>query len=75
MLGGPNRRTLFIVAAEWRGIDNVDEVVANRSGAHRTGARAGCEVALGERHLGVLPANSGLNNRTLKGVAVEMHSN
>jgi sugar lactone lactonase YvrE len=32
MLGGPNRRTLFMMAAEWRGIDNVDEVVANRTG-------------------------------------------
>jgi sugar lactone lactonase YvrE len=32
MLGGPDRRTLFMMAAEWRGIENVDEVVANRNG-------------------------------------------
>jgi sugar lactone lactonase YvrE len=32
MLGGPDRRTLFMMAAEWRGTENVDEVVANRSG-------------------------------------------
>src|SRR5215204_3620219 len=32
MLGGPDRRTLFMMAAEWRGIENVDEVVANLIG-------------------------------------------
>ena len=32
MLGGPDRQTLFMMAAEWRGIENVDEVVANRTG-------------------------------------------
>ena len=32
MLGGPDRRTLFMMAAEWRGIENVDEVVANLTG-------------------------------------------
>jgi sugar lactone lactonase YvrE len=32
MLGGSDRQTLFMMAAEWRGIENVDEVVANRTG-------------------------------------------
>jgi sugar lactone lactonase YvrE len=32
MLGGPDRRTLFIMAAEWRGTDRVDEVLAARTG-------------------------------------------
>ena len=31
-LGGPERRTLFLLAAEWRGIEQVDEVVAARTG-------------------------------------------
>ena len=32
MLGGPDGRTLFIVASEWRGIDQVDAVIAARTG-------------------------------------------
>jgi sugar lactone lactonase YvrE len=32
MLGGPNRRTLFMLVADWRGPENIDEVVAARSG-------------------------------------------
>jgi sugar lactone lactonase YvrE len=32
MLGGPDRRTLFMLAADWRGPENVDEVVAARTG-------------------------------------------
>jgi hypothetical protein len=31
-LGGPNRTTLFLLAAEWRGIEHVDEAVAARTG-------------------------------------------
>jgi sugar lactone lactonase YvrE len=32
MLGGPDRRTLFMLAAEWHGSENVDEVVKARTG-------------------------------------------
>jgi sugar lactone lactonase YvrE len=32
MLGGPDRRTLFMCAAQWRGSENVDDVVAARTG-------------------------------------------
>jgi sugar lactone lactonase YvrE len=32
MLGGPDRRTLFMLAADWRGPENVDDVVAARTG-------------------------------------------
>jgi sugar lactone lactonase YvrE len=32
MLGGPERRTLFLLAAEWRGPDQVDEALAARTG-------------------------------------------
>jgi sugar lactone lactonase YvrE len=32
MLGGPDRRTLFMLAAEWRGIDHVNEALASRTG-------------------------------------------
>jgi sugar lactone lactonase YvrE len=32
MLGGPDRRTLFMLAADWRGPENIDDVVAARSG-------------------------------------------
>jgi sugar lactone lactonase YvrE len=32
MLGGPDGRTLFILAAEWRGIENVDDAIAARTG-------------------------------------------
>jgi sugar lactone lactonase YvrE len=32
MLGGPDRATLFMMAADWRGVEHVDEVVASRTG-------------------------------------------
>jgi sugar lactone lactonase YvrE len=32
MLGGPDRQTLFMLAAEWRGVDRVDDVIARRTG-------------------------------------------
>jgi sugar lactone lactonase YvrE len=32
MLGGPDGRTLFIVATEWRGLDKMEEVLAARTG-------------------------------------------
>jgi sugar lactone lactonase YvrE len=32
MLGGPDGRTLFILAAEWRGTENVDAALAARTG-------------------------------------------
>jgi sugar lactone lactonase YvrE len=32
MLGGPDRAMLFLLAAEWRGIEHVDEAVAARTG-------------------------------------------
>jgi len=32
MLGGPDRKTLFIVATEWRGMDKVAEVALERTG-------------------------------------------
>jgi len=32
MLGGPDRQTLFMLAAEWHGVDRVDEVIARRTG-------------------------------------------
>jgi len=32
MLGGPDRRTLFMLAAEWHGSENVDEVIEARTG-------------------------------------------
>lgn len=31
-LGGPDRTTLFLLAAEWRGTDHVADVVAARTG-------------------------------------------
>jgi sugar lactone lactonase YvrE len=31
-LGGPDRKTLFLLAAEWRGIEQVEEAVAARTG-------------------------------------------
>ena len=31
-LGGPDRKTLFLLAAEWRGTDHVAEVIAARTG-------------------------------------------
>jgi sugar lactone lactonase YvrE len=32
MLGGPNRRTLFMVVTEWRGMEKVAEVAQARTG-------------------------------------------
>jgi sugar lactone lactonase YvrE len=32
MLGGPDRRTLFMLAAEWKGSENVEEVIKSRTG-------------------------------------------
>ena len=32
MLGGPDRRTLFMMTAEWLGADKVQEAVARRTG-------------------------------------------
>lgn len=32
MLGGPDRKTLFLLAEEWRGIEKVKEAVAARTG-------------------------------------------
>jgi sugar lactone lactonase YvrE len=32
MLGGPNRTTLFLLAAQWRGIEQVNEAVVARTG-------------------------------------------
>jgi sugar lactone lactonase YvrE len=31
-LGGPDRRTLFIVGQHWRGFDQVDALIAERTG-------------------------------------------
>jgi sugar lactone lactonase YvrE len=31
-LGGPDGRTLFMLAADWRGIENVDDAIARRTG-------------------------------------------
>jgi sugar lactone lactonase YvrE len=32
MLGGPDGRTLFMLAAEWRGFEHVEEAIADRTG-------------------------------------------
>ena len=32
MLGGADKKTLFIVATEWRGMENIPEVVRARTG-------------------------------------------
>ena len=32
MLGGPEGRTLFILAAEWRGFEQIEEAIADRTG-------------------------------------------
>jgi hypothetical protein len=48
MLGGPHRRTLFIVATEWRGMEKAAEVArANWSIADHRGPRARRRVAIG----------------------------
>src|SRR4029079_9984217 len=31
-LGGADRQTLFMLAADWRGVENVDDVIARRTG-------------------------------------------
>jgi sugar lactone lactonase YvrE len=45
MLGGPDGRTLFILAAEWRGFEHAEEAIADRTGqvlvATAPAARAG----------------------------------
>ena len=32
MLGGPDGRTLYILAAEWRGPEQIEEAIADRTG-------------------------------------------
>ena len=32
MLGGPDGRALFMLAAEWRGFEHADEAIADRTG-------------------------------------------
>jgi sugar lactone lactonase YvrE len=32
MLGGPDGRTLFILAAEWRGFEEIESAIADRTG-------------------------------------------
>jgi sugar lactone lactonase YvrE len=32
MLGGPHGRTLFILAAEWRGFEEAEQAIADRTG-------------------------------------------
>jgi sugar lactone lactonase YvrE len=32
MLGGPGRTTLFLLTAQWRGAEKVDEAIAARTG-------------------------------------------
>jgi hypothetical protein len=32
MLGGPDRRTLFMLTADWRGTEGMDEVIRQRTG-------------------------------------------
>ena len=32
MLGGPERRTLFMMTAEWRGTEGIEEAVEARTG-------------------------------------------
>ena len=51
MLGGPDGRTLFMTAADWRGIENVDAAIAgaDRPGARDPGAGARGRLALGWR--------------------------
>ena len=47
MLGGADGRTLFMMATEWNGPENMVERAANRPGADRRGARTGCRLAVG----------------------------
>ena len=37
MLGGPDRRTLFIMTAEWRPANGVTENLGGLTNGHRTG--------------------------------------
>jgi sugar lactone lactonase YvrE len=32
MLGGPDGTTLFILAAEWRGLEEIEQAIADRTG-------------------------------------------
>ncbi|MFZ0228962.1 MAG: hypothetical protein WA622_16975 [Mycobacterium sp.] len=32
MLGGPDRRSIFLLAAEWHGTEGVDKAIAARTG-------------------------------------------
>jgi sugar lactone lactonase YvrE len=32
MLGGPDRRTLFMLTVDWRGTEGIEDVVAARTG-------------------------------------------
>jgi sugar lactone lactonase YvrE len=32
MLGGPERRTLFMLTAEWRGTEGIEDVISARTG-------------------------------------------
>jgi sugar lactone lactonase YvrE len=32
MLGGPDRRTLFMLTADWRGTEGIEDVVKARTG-------------------------------------------
>ena len=32
MLGGPDGRTLFMLAAEWRGFEEIEQAIADRTG-------------------------------------------
>ena len=71
MLGGPDGRTLFILAAEWRGFEKIDagDRRSDRPGADRRCARAPRRLAIGPRNfsgaghapstMGSAPINAG----------------
>jgi hypothetical protein len=40
MLGGPNRRTLFMLTADWRGTEGVEDVIKARTGQVLVARRA-----------------------------------
>ena len=50
-LGGPDRRTLFMLAANWRGIEEVDAAIASadRAGARGRRSRSRRRLALTDR--------------------------
>ena len=52
MLGGTNRQTLFLMAAEWRGAGEHARRDAHRSGAERPGAGVPRWLAVGDRSSG-----------------------